>query len=79
MADDFFDRFALVKRHVNENGSKWVRSLIRAKATFRIHLARITAVEVFAAITRRQHGGTSDMVLFRGHGPPTNVPHKGPQ
>src|SRR5262249_4684050 len=52
-----FDTSALVKRHVNETGSKWVRSLIRAKATHRIYIARITVVEVFAAITRRQHSG----------------------
>jgi predicted nucleic acid-binding protein len=57
MADYFFDSSALVKRHVDEPGSKWVRSLIRAKATYRIYIARITPVEVFAAITRRQHGG----------------------
>ncbi len=57
MADYFFDTSALVKRHVNETGSPWVRSLIRAKATYRIYIARITAVEVFAAITRRQHNG----------------------
>jgi predicted nucleic acid-binding protein len=57
MADYFFDTSALVKRHVDETGSRWVRSLIRAKATYRIYIARITAVEVFAAITRRQHGG----------------------
>jgi uncharacterized protein len=57
MADYFFDTSALVERHVNETGSKWVRTLIRAKATYRIYIARITAVEVFAAITRRQHSG----------------------
>ena len=57
MADYFFDTSALVKRHVDETGSKWVRSLIRAKTTYRIYIARITPVEVFAAITRRQHGG----------------------
>ncbi len=57
MADYFFDTSALVKRHVNEIGSEWVRSLIRAKANHRIYIARITTVEVFAAITRRQHGG----------------------
>lgn len=57
MADYFFDSSALVKRHVDETGSKWVRSLIRAKTTYRIYIARITPVEIFAAITRRQHGG----------------------
>ncbi|MHB1556848.1 MAG: type II toxin-antitoxin system VapC family toxin [Isosphaeraceae bacterium] len=57
MADYFFDSSALVKRHVEEPGSKWVRSLIRASATYRIYIARITPVEVLAVITRRQHGG----------------------
>jgi predicted RNase H-like HicB family nuclease len=57
MADCFFDTPGLVKRHVNETGSAWVRSLIRGKAAHRIYIARITAVEVFAAITRRQRDG----------------------
>ena len=57
MADYFFDTSALVKRHVNEVGSPWVRSLVHAKASHRVYIARITAVEVFSAITRRQHKG----------------------
>src|SRR3954447_5475034 len=32
MADDFFDTSALVKRHVIEAGSIWVRSLMRARS-----------------------------------------------
>jgi uncharacterized protein len=58
MAVYFFDTSALVKRHVREPGSIWVRSLIRSKVAHTIHLSGITAVEVFAAITRRQRGGT---------------------
>jgi predicted nucleic acid-binding protein len=54
----FFDSSALVKRHVNEPGSAWVRSLTRARAGHTLFIARITAVEVFAAITRRQRGGS---------------------
>ena len=57
MADYFFDTSALVKRHVIEAGSPWVKSLVRAKASHRVYIARITAVEVTSAITRRQHGG----------------------
>jgi predicted nucleic acid-binding protein len=57
MADDFLDTSALVKRHVNETGSRWVRSLVRAKAGHRLYIARITAVEVTSAITRRQQQG----------------------
>lgn len=57
MAAYFFDSSALAKRHLAEAGHGWVRSLIRAKDDHRIYLARVTAVEVVAAITRRQSGG----------------------
>lgn len=56
-ADYFFDTSDLVKRHVNEAGSAWIRRLVQAKAGNRIYIARITAVEVTSAITRRRHGG----------------------
>lgn len=58
MATFFFDTSALVKRHVTEAGSEWVRSLTKAKAAHTLFIARIAAVEVFAAITRRQRGGS---------------------
>lgn len=58
MADYFFDTSALVKRHVTEAGSSWVRSLARANTSHSLYIARITAVEMFAAITRRQRGGS---------------------
>jgi predicted nucleic acid-binding protein len=58
MATFFLDTSALVKRHVAETGSAWVRSLTGAKAFHTLFIARITAVEVFAAITRRQRGGS---------------------
>jgi predicted nucleic acid-binding protein len=57
MADYFFDTSALVKRHVIEAGSGWVRSLVRAKAAHDLYIARVTVVEVTSAITRRQHCG----------------------
>jgi uncharacterized protein len=53
----FFDSSALVKRHINEAGSAWVRSLTRVKAGHMLYIARITAVEITSAITRRQAGG----------------------
>jgi uncharacterized protein len=56
MAVYFFDSSALVKRHVNETGSSWVRSLTRIKAGHTLYIARITAVEITSAITRRQRG-----------------------
>jgi uncharacterized protein len=57
MAVYFFDSSALVKRHVTEVGSAWVRSLTQAKAAHTVYIARITAVEITSAITRRQRGG----------------------
>ena len=56
MAVYFFDSSALVKRHVDETGSTWVHSLTRAKAGHTLYIARITAVEITSAITRRQRG-----------------------
>ena len=51
MAHYFFDTGALVKRHVIEAGSPWVKSLVRAKAAHTLYIARITAIEVTSAIT----------------------------
>ena len=52
----FFDSSALVKRYVQEDGTAWVRRLTRRSAGRRIYLARITPVEVTAAIARRRKG-----------------------
>jgi uncharacterized protein len=49
MADYFFDTSALVKRHVAEVGTAWVKSLVRAKAGHTLYIARITAVEITSA------------------------------
>ena len=57
MADYFMDTSDLVKRHVTEEGSAWVKSLVRAETGHTLYIARITAVEVTSAITRRQHAG----------------------
>jgi predicted nucleic acid-binding protein len=70
MADYFLDTSALVKRHVNEVGTAWVRSLTRPKTAHTFYIARITAVEVYAAITRRQHGrylSTAQAAAILGH------------
>lgn len=58
MAVYFFDSSALVKRYAQETGSAWVETLTAPQAGHRLYLARITAVEVIAAVTRRQRGGT---------------------
>ena len=58
MGHYFFDTSGLVKRHVNESGTRWVRNLTRVRAGHLISLAEITTVEMVAAITRRQRGGS---------------------
>ncbi len=51
MAGFFFDSSAIVKRYVNEIGSDFVDNLTDLKSGNVILLARITRVEVVAAIT----------------------------
>jgi hypothetical protein len=50
MADYFFDTSALVKRHVTEAESAWVKSLVQAKAGHALYSARITADETLVRI-----------------------------
>ncbi len=52
----FLDSSALVKRYVQEDGTAWVRRLTRRTGGNRIFLARITPVEVTAAVARRRKG-----------------------
>lgn len=58
MAAYLLDASGLVKRHVSEAGTSWVRSLTRPEAGHTIFLARVTGIEVSAAIARRQRGGS---------------------
>lgn len=57
MAVFYFDSSALVKRHVKEAGSGWVRALTRVQSGHTLYIARVTAVEITSAITRRQRAG----------------------
>jgi predicted nucleic acid-binding protein len=54
----FFDSSAFVKRFAPESGSKFVLGLLRPSAKNRFYAARITEVEVCAALVRRQRGKT---------------------
>ena len=74
MAAYFVDSSALVKRYVQEVGTPRVRSLTRSNTANRIYLARITAVEVTAAVARRRKGrsltsprASSILYRFRKH------------
>ena len=52
----FFDSSALVKRFAQESGRAFVLSLLRPSAKSRLYVARITEVEICAALARRQKG-----------------------
>ena len=58
MAGYFVDTSALVKRYVQEEGTGWVRRLTHRSARNPIYIARITAVELTAAVARRRKGRT---------------------
>ena len=55
MAVYFFDSSALVKRYAQETGTAWAQMIAARNYVF---LARITQVEVIAAIERRKRIGT---------------------
>ncbi len=58
MPSYFFDSSAIVKRYVTEIGTDWVREILAPKPGKRIYIARITVVEVIAAIFRRMKTGS---------------------
>ncbi|MGH7965044.1 MAG: type II toxin-antitoxin system VapC family toxin [Candidatus Binatia bacterium] len=73
MAAYFFDSSALVKRYVVESGTQWVRGLCEPAAGHTIYIARITGVEVIAALARHTRIGSltrsaaqGAMAAFRG-------------
>jgi len=58
VAEYFFDSSAIVKRYVNETGTAWVTAIVSPTAVNGVRLVRLTTVEVLAAITRRERGGS---------------------
>jgi predicted nucleic acid-binding protein len=54
----YCDSSGLVKRYVQESGTTWVQGLTHPGAGNLIYVARITGVEVCAAISRRRRAGT---------------------
>jgi predicted nucleic acid-binding protein len=57
MAAFLFDASGIVKRYLTEIGSGWVQGLTDPAAAHEVFLARITRIEIVAAITRRGRGG----------------------
>jgi predicted nucleic acid-binding protein len=60
MADYYADSSVLVKRHIAEVGSAWVRALADPAAGNLITMARISLVEVYSALNRRIREATLD-------------------
>ena len=58
MALYLVDTSALAKRYVNETGSAWLQSLLDPATGAETFLVRMTIVELIAAITRRERGGS---------------------
>ena len=56
----FLDSSALVKRYVTETGSAWVQELVAPHRNNLLTMVRITRVEVFSALARRQREGSLD-------------------
>jgi predicted nucleic acid-binding protein len=54
----FVDTSALAKRYVREKGSIWFRGVLDPVSGSEVFVARISAVEFIAAITRRERGGS---------------------
>lgn len=54
MSAYFLDTSALIKRHVLEKGTSWMRKLTSTSSSNTIFIARLTAVEVYSTISRRQ-------------------------
>jgi predicted nucleic acid-binding protein len=54
VATYFLDTSAVVKRYVQETGTAWIRNLTAAATGHFLYLARITDVEVTAALARRR-------------------------
>jgi predicted nucleic acid-binding protein len=54
----FVDTSALAKRYVRETGSVWLRGVLDPATGAETFIVRITAVEMIAALTRRERGGS---------------------
>ena len=54
----FLDSSSLVKRYAKEKGTNWIFTLVRPSANNRLYLARITGVEVVAALAKRMRVGS---------------------
>lgn len=64
----YLDTSALVKRYVNETGSRWLREIVAPEQTPLLFTSRMTIIEVISAFTRRVRDGSlahADFALAR--------------
>jgi predicted nucleic acid-binding protein len=54
----FADTSALAKRYISETGSAWLRGLLDPATGAESFIVRLAAVELMAAITRRERAGS---------------------
>jgi predicted nucleic acid-binding protein len=54
----YLDSSALVKRYVQEAGTAWVTEIVAPTSANSVYMARLSAVEVISALTRRERAGT---------------------
>lgn len=57
MAAYYFDTSALVKRYVQERGSRWVRGILRPSSGQVVHVSRLLGPELASALVRRERSG----------------------
>lgn len=60
----YLDASGLVKRYVDETGSKWLRTLVNAEPRPLLFTSRLTIVEVTSAFARRVREGTFPLSDF---------------
>ncbi|MCP5094830.1 MAG: type II toxin-antitoxin system VapC family toxin [Chloroflexi bacterium] len=58
MTTYYLDTSALSKRYVAELGTEWLRTIVDPEAGHTLLTARITMVEIYSALARRQREGT---------------------
>ena len=54
----YADSSSLAKRYVQETGSTWLKSLVDPATGNEVYIVRLTAVELIAALARRERGKT---------------------
>jgi predicted nucleic acid-binding protein len=54
----FAETSALAKRYIRETGSDWLRDLLNRTTGAEVFIVRVAAVELVAAVTRRERGGS---------------------